>query len=378
MGFVEGYKDADQEGNRVVKAREGGLGCGKRRESKGGRKAGRTYKEKVRSFIRFGSERGFRAEAWSLGGSATALDAELSALVRVLELCLLDLSASSDAIPGASCNVFTDSQAAITRLRDDRPGPGQHMASRGIRLTTEIVQRGATVSIRWVPGHARVPGNEIADQWANEAATREDRCRAGRRDHSAPPIVGQHASQAFVRTTIRRRVVLRWRGEVIRRGSGGRQCRTRGRVAPRIPLGLRGAPKEVATRFFQLASGHAMIAPFLRDKFRWIESDSCWWCSGGRQSREHLFKECRVWKDEIRTLWKEVGEISGTRENKMSGNVYKGRKCFCFGMRRSMVHPGNCSIKKLMSEDRSTEAVLKFLESTGVGKVKEGVTLNRG
>ena len=91
-----------------------------------------------------------------------------------------------------------------------------------------------------------------------------------------------------------------------------------------------------------------------------------------------MFKECRVWRDEIRTLWKGVGEISGTGERKLSGNVYKGRKGFCFGMRRSMVRPENCSITKLMSEARSTEAVLKFLESTGVGKVKGGVILDRG
>ena len=43
-----------------------------------------------------------------------------------------------------------------------------------------------------------------------------------------------------------------------------------------------------------------------------------------------------------------------------------------------MVRPGNCSITKLMSEARFTEAVLKFLESTGFGKVKEGVILDRG
>lgn len=33
----------------------------------------------------------------------------------------------------------------------------------------------------------------------------------------------------------------------------------------------------------------------------------------GQAGREHFFKECIVWKKEIRTLWKEVGEISGNR-----------------------------------------------------------------
>ena len=31
----------------------------------------------------------------------------------------------------------------------------------------------------------------------------------------------------------------------------------------------------------------------------------------GRHSRGRLFKECVTWKGEIRTLWKEVGEVTG-------------------------------------------------------------------
>ena len=56
---------------------------------------------------------------------------------------------------------------------------------------------------------------------------------------------------------------------------------------PGIPAGLCLTPKRIAARFFQLYSGHALIAPFLKDRLGWIESDVCWWCGGGRQSREH-------------------------------------------------------------------------------------------
>ena len=112
-------------------------------------------------------------------------------------------------------------------------------------------------------------------------------------------------------------------------------------VVTRIPQGLQGAPKDQASRFFQLASGHAMIAPFIKEKFGWVESDSCWWCGCGRQSREHLFKECRTWKDEIRLLWKEVGEASCTGKNSGGGGVYKGRKGFCLGMGKGVSRPGN-------------------------------------
>ena len=119
-----------------------------------------------------------------------------------------------------------------------------------------------------------------------------------------------------------------------------------------------------------------MIAPFLRDKYGWVESDQCWWCSGGRQSREHLFKECRTWKEEIRELWKRVGEISGEgrRESGRAG-PRKRSKGFGFRSREYRVGPGNCPVWKLMCDPLFTDAVLNFLEKTDVGKIKKGVII---
>ena len=68
---------------------------------------------------------------------------------------------------------------------------------------------------------------------------------------------------------------------------------------PRVPKALQKAPKRLASTFFQLASGHAMIAPFLKEKFGWMESDTCWWCGTGRQTREHLLKSVQHGKDQI-------------------------------------------------------------------------------
>ena len=150
-------------------------------------------------------------------------------------------------------------------------------------------------------------------------------------------------------------------------------------MVPRIPAALGRTEKGLASRFFQLASGHAMTAPFLRDKFKWVDSDQCWWCSGGRQSREHLFKECRAWKSEIRELWRKVGEISsidGVRRGDASGgkeNKKRRKKGFGFFSRENEVRPGNCTVGRLLSDSRFTEAVLEFLKDTQVGIIKKGV-----
>ena len=88
---------------------------------------------------------------------------------------------------------------------------------------------------------------------------------------------------------------------------------------PRIPRGLQRAPKELASQFFQLASGHAMIAPFLKEKFGWVETDTCWRCGTGRQTREHLFKECLTWKEGIRKLMERGGGCNGYRKRGEGG-----------------------------------------------------------
>ena len=347
------------------------------RDKYGERKRGKesTYKESRRSFVKYRCEGGLVAEAWTLRGRATAFDAELSSLARAIELC------AHQAAPGIHFRIFTDSQAAMRRVIDDRPGPGQQEAIRSILGAERLRQREASISVHWVPGHAGIAGNEIADQWAGDAAARELEHRARTPPTiTRPSPVDSVVSGSFVKAMLRRRAISSWRECIIRGGKGRRPYRIPGEgTVPRIPSTLGRAERSLASRFFQLASGHAMTAPFLKDKYGWVDSDRCWWCSSGRQSREHLFKECRAWKNEIRELWKKVGESSNIdRDNRSedSGgkrNRRKRRKGFGFVSREDRVRPGNCTVGRLLGDTRFTEAVLEFLKSTKVGLVKKGV-----
>src|SRR5258705_2329809 len=99
--------------------------------------------------------------------------------------------------------------------------------------------------------------------------------------------------------------------------------RTRQRRAyiPRRGSGLRGAlrgeKKALASRFYQLLTGQAITAPYMCEKLRQIESSQCWWCdSGTRQTRHHLFCECRGFRPRIVKLWKAVGEALGWKRNR--------------------------------------------------------------
>ena len=194
VGFVEGEGISGRQENRVVVERKGMLKRGERKT-----RDPATYGARFRSFRRYGSERGFRAESWSLDGGAVALDAEMAALVRGIEICVMSAG------PGDSFNIFTDSQAAMTRLKNDQTGPRQESAARGILLARELVRRGATITIRWVPGHVGVLGNEVVDTWATEAATREDK-RSGRYDGT---IRQRTRSLAFFKAQIKKRAVTK-------------------------------------------------------------------------------------------------------------------------------------------------------------------------
>ena len=365
VGYVKGKRESSPEKERILIERDGIVGCGQRPRGEGKRGGGKTYKGQARTFIRTGNESGMRAEAWCLKGEVTAFDAELSALVRGIGLCYLQASR------GTAFNIFTDSRAAMTRLQDDRAGPGQQTASRGILTAMRARGRGASITINWVPGHAGVPGNEVADQWASEAAIREARARRGN-DSNQITTSARVESRPFLKSRLRKRAHEEWRKEIRSRTTTRRPYRVpREDEIPRIPRALRKARKELEARFFQLSSGHAMIAPFLREKFGWIDSDICWWCSNKKQSRKHLFKECRAWKEEIRQLWKTVGDISGGHGERPIG-PYKGSKGFMLRTTRGSIGPGNCSVERLFGDPRFTEAILTFLTCTGVGKIKKG------
>ncbi|KAA8895259.1 hypothetical protein FN846DRAFT_997341 [Sphaerosporella brunnea] len=62
--------------------------------------------------------------------------------------------------------------------------------------------------------------------------------------------------------------------------------------------------RKVASRYYQLLTGHTTTASYLKNKPRNTASEEHWFCLSGKwQSREHLFKECNRWAPQIRALW---------------------------------------------------------------------------
>jgi len=104
-----------------------------------------------------------------------------------------------------------------------------------------------------------------------------------------------------------------------------------------------GSTKRLASRFYQLKTGHCRTGQYLH----WTKARptaQCWWCRCPTQTRDHLLKGCPRWKGQQKTFWKEVWKETGR------------------GKRWWKAH-------ELFADRRCGQAVLDFLSSTDVGKV---------
>jgi len=108
------------------------------------------------------------------------------------------------------------------------------------------------------------------------------------------------------------------------------------------------AKKRLASRFYQMKTGHCLTGQYLAWTTRRPDA-TCWWCQYKNQTREHLFKNCPQWKSQQRTLWATV--LEETR--KLPGPA-RGRD--------------RTNIAKLLADQRCSQAVLTFLATTDVGR----------
>ena len=222
-------------------------------------------------------------------------------------------------------------------MATDAAGPDQCWARAAIEVCSRLRARDNMVHVRWVPAHIGIEGNEVADTFAKEAA--------GGRQYSVEDRQLREASLTHLSRLAmerRSRATAQWISEHVRP-----ERRYRPPAGPGLRReALRRVRESLASRYYQLPSGHAAIGSFLHERMTGplhLESDRCRWCnSGARESRHHPFVECRAWTAQRHRLWRRVGKDCGWE------------------------HPRAPAVRKLWDE-RATEAVLEFLEDTRVG-----------
>ncbi len=69
--------------------------------------------------------------------------------------------------------IFCDSQTAINHLKECDSAEGQALKMQIYQKAKKLLQQGYEISVRWVPGHSGIEGNERADKAAKEAVIGE-------------------------------------------------------------------------------------------------------------------------------------------------------------------------------------------------------------
>ena len=107
---------------------------------------------------------GWTRKGTYLGRNREVFDAEVFAILRAAR------PMNGRGERGRDYTIFSDSQAAISRVQHGRCGPAQALARATIAMTNELCGRDNILTIRWIPSHEGVEGNEQADEAARLAA----------------------------------------------------------------------------------------------------------------------------------------------------------------------------------------------------------------
>lgn len=230
----------------------------------------------------------------ALGKNKDVLDAELWGVSEALGIALRETAPRK----AYKVTVFSDSQTAIRKIQATKSEAGQALRAQIVKRAKEPETSGREVTIRWVPSHSKIEGNELTDKAAKEAAAGG---KTGNTQWSSLGYINRNITEA------RKSAVWSWH----RAKNEERESRSRSYYVPRLKHGIHPvlgqAPKKYAARFFQLKMGHAATGVFL-ERIGRRETAECWWCGRADQSVDHLYTKCRKWRRERRVLKKELRE----------------------------------------------------------------------
>lgn len=196
--------------------------------------------------------------------------------------------------------LFTDSQAAGTSICQPWRQSGQKLITLIVNaiddMTTQNPQR--QLEIIWIAGHHGIEGNEQADMGAKQAAL--------------DPTISKPFHHGSLKSCQAQRIKalakIQWKKEWMENTKTARQLRrilTIDEVKRGTKLYSRIANRHISAKLVQLRTGHCALNSYLH-RFGKKDSPTCE-CGYGKETVEHYLMECRKYREQRKTLRKNVG-----------------------------------------------------------------------
>jgi ribonuclease HI len=234
--------------------------------------------------------------------SSTVYAGELVGINMALKLCrqLRDRAGERLSERFTQATIFTDSQAAIKSIK--RPGRASGMQVLGEILQSIEDLNTLPVTIRWIPGHEGIQGNEVADKAAKEAT------ETGLGSGPNPGVAqGTYRLAAAMKAKIRRAAKIAWEKAWAVNSTTAAPTRRLVRAPNKGLLQVhRGLRKALSSVMVQMRTGRIGLSGFLA-KIGIRESARCS-CDEGIQTPRHVLLECGLHVGLRREMFRKIGD----------------------------------------------------------------------
>lgn len=238
------------------------------------------------------------------------------------------------AIGGLEVEVALDNQAAGTRAHGKETGSGAYLTEMFVEEVGKVVKgagRPGKVTVRWVPGHEDVEGNETADGGAKDAAGGEtsERRKLPECLRKGLPKSKAALKQKF-KTSARERATARFRKSA---QYGRMKYADPGFTGATFAKLVEGTTRGQRSLLTMLRTGHIAMNKHLH-RINKAESAMCGACGEREETVQHFLLHCPAYERHREAMRYELGRRAG-------------------------------NISYLMSSKKATKGLMKFVYKTG-------------
>ncbi|KAJ5159350.1 uncharacterized protein N7500_009001 [Penicillium coprophilum] len=204
--------------------------------------------------------------------------------------------------------IFSDSQAAIRAVQNPQRPSGQHVLTsiynhvRTIRSRSQ--QNPTNITIRWIPAHVGVDGNEFADEEAKGAALLGAGMGTATGSGTGEPIIRLAAA---AKRAVRQRIRERWEKQWERERTSAPTKRLVQAPNKKTLRLYEGLSKPQCAILIQMRTMRIGLRHFLF-KIKAAETDRCN-CDEGSQTPRHILMQCPKYAIPRTKLWEQLDKI---------------------------------------------------------------------